>query len=90
VKTLHMLIGGRVQGVAFRYFTRETARSLGLRGFVRNLPDGRVEVLAQGDSQALERLARFLEQGPPLAVVGPVETRWTDEPEACPDFTVRR
>lgn len=90
MKSLHILVSGRVQGVAFRHFARGMARSLGVRGFVRNLSDGRVEVLAQGADDALAHLVRSLEEGPPMAVVGRVETRWTDEPDRYPDFTVRR
>ena len=61
------IVSGRVQGVWFRASTREQALALGLRGFARNLPDGRVEVLAAGDDAALDRLAAWLRQGPPLA-----------------------
>ena len=63
------LISGRVQGVAFRACTRAQAISLGLRGHARNLADGRVEVLAVGKAEAIERLAEWLQHGPPLARV---------------------
>ncbi|MDE2151972.1 MAG: acylphosphatase, partial [Betaproteobacteria bacterium] len=53
-------ISGRVQGVAFRAYTRAQAEALGLRGYARNLPDGSVEVLACGDEQALDALLRWL------------------------------
>lgn len=66
------MISGRVQGVAFRVYTRVQALALNLRGYARNLPDGRVEVLAVGDSDAIERLAEWLQQGPPLARVDAV------------------
>lgn len=58
------LVHGRVQGVGFRYFVLSEARSLGISGFTRNLPDGNVEVQAAGEVEALEALARTLEQGP--------------------------
>lgn len=67
------LVSGKVQGVWFRASTREQALQLGLRGHARNLDDGRVEVLAMGDADAIERLARWLQQGPPLAWVDEVE-----------------
>ena len=66
------LVGGRVQGVWFRAGTREQARLLGLRGYAKNLADGRVEVLAVGEAQALEALAQWLESGPPQARVDAV------------------
>ena len=67
------LVGGKVQGVWFRASTREQALSLGLRGFAKNLDDGRVEVLAVGDAGALDALATWLRHGPPLARVDRVE-----------------
>lgn len=67
------LIAGKVQGVWFRASTREQALRLGLRGRASNLPDGRVEVLAVGDEDAIEQLANWLQHGPPLARVVAVE-----------------
>ena len=69
------LVRGRVQGVGFRFFVEEAARSLGVAGFVRNLPDGRVEVLAQADGEQLTRLEEALRRGPPLARVEDLEVR---------------
>jgi acylphosphatase len=66
---VRFLVSGRVQGVAFRAHTRAEALGLGLSGHARNLADGRVEVLAVGDADAIERLAAWLRQGPPLARV---------------------
>ncbi|MCA1713953.1 MAG: acylphosphatase [Gammaproteobacteria bacterium] len=63
------LIGGRVQGVFFRASTREQALRLGLRGHARNLPDGRVEVVAAGAAQAINALGQWLRHGPPQARV---------------------
>lgn len=63
------LVSGKVQGVFFRASTVRMAEQLGLRGYARNLPDGRVEVLAVGEPAALEALAGWLGQGPPLASV---------------------
>ena len=67
------LVSGRVQGVYFRASTREQALRLGLSGHARNLDDGRVEVLAFGEDEAVEALARWLQQGPPTARVAAVE-----------------
>ncbi len=67
------LVSGRVQGVFFRASTREQALKLGLRGYAKNLPDGRVEVLAEGSATALDALERWLHVGPPMARVESVE-----------------
>ncbi len=72
--TRRYLVEGRVQGVFFRASTQAEAVRLGLLGWVRNLPDGRVEVLASGTSPAQEALATWLAIGPPLAKVLRVRT----------------
>ncbi|NUQ21327.1 MAG: acylphosphatase [Gemmatimonadaceae bacterium] len=66
---LHVRIAGRVQGVGFRWFVREEARRLQLAGWVRNLPSGEVELMAEGPRDALDALARAVGQGPPGARV---------------------
>jgi acylphosphatase len=63
------LVSGKVQGVFFRHSTRVQAERLGLRGFVRNLADGSVEIVAQGSSSSLESLSLWLQRGPELARV---------------------
>jgi acylphosphatase len=67
------LISGRVQGVGFRWFAADIAAREGLHGSVRNLPDGRVEAVAEGDAEAVERFERALRHGPPAARVEDVE-----------------
>lgn len=67
------LVSGRVQGVGYRAFARREAEALGLSGHARNLPDGRVEVLAIGDAGARDRLAAALARGPLLARVMSIE-----------------
>ncbi len=71
-------VSGRVQGVCFRASTREQAQRLGLRGHARNLPDGRVEVLAAGRADAIGSLARWLQQGPVHARVDTVRREPVD------------
>ena len=66
---LHGYVSGRVQGVFFRQATAEQAERLDLDGWVRNLSDGRVEVLLEGEAPAVRELAAWLEQGPPKAKV---------------------
>jgi acylphosphatase len=72
------LIGGRVQGVGFRYFAEDVARREGVQGWVQNLPDGRVEAAAEGDAEAVERFERAIRHGPRGARVDSVEV--FDEP----------
>jgi len=82
------LVSGRVQGVAFRAHARREAESLGLAGHARNLADGRVEVLAHGDAAAIDRLADWLRQGPPLARVDAVAREAADDGDAPAGFTI--
>ena len=86
---VHMWVVGKVQGVWFRASTAERATALGLRGWVRNLADGRVEVVAEGPRAPLESLVAFCRQGPPLARVDEVDLRW-EEPLGEGPFEVRR
>ena len=73
---LHVFVEGVVQGVNFRYHTRRMARSLLLTGWVRNLPDGSVEIKAEGTRHSLEQLLAFLRKGPPSARVERVSPTW--------------
>lgn len=86
---VHAFVAGVVQGVGFRYFVAREARRLGLAGFVRNLPDGRVEVVAEGERAALERLVAALRTGPPSAEVQDVRVEWSDAPDRGGDFVIR-
>ncbi len=69
---VHALISGRVQGVWFRHFTREQAEASALTGWVRNLPDGRVEALLCGEEKAVRHVEAWLSRGPELASVAEV------------------
>ena len=84
------VISGRVQGVGFRWFTKDVAAREGVTGWVRNLPDGRVEALAEGDADAVTRVERLLQHGPPGARVQSVNAI-TEEPSgAYRDFAIER
>ena len=74
LRARRFLVSGRVQGVGFRYFVLEAAGAEGLSGWVRNLPGGEVEALAEGDKEALDRFALKLARGPALARVDEVKT----------------
>ena len=73
VTTVRFLVAGQVQGVGFRWFTQREARRLVLTGWARNLPDGRVEVLAQGGHGPLDHLEKSLKTGPRFSRVESVE-----------------
>ncbi len=72
-ETVHLIVRGKVQGVGFRWFVRETARRGELRGWVRNNVDGSVEILAAGDPECVDRLRVAVRRGPPGARVDAVE-----------------
>ena len=81
-------VHGRVQGVYYRAFARQSADRLGIRGYARNLHDGSVEVYAEGDRKQLDRLLSDLKQGPPAARVDSVEIAWLDYTGGYRDFSV--
>ena len=84
----HFIVSGQVQGVWFRASTRDRAVALGLRGHARNLPDGRVEVLAAGDPEAIEQLAQWLHYGPSRARVDELERFDARDDDAGEGFEV--
>jgi len=69
VKRVEVYVEGLVQGVGFRYFTKKVAKELGIKGFVKNLPDGRVYIVAEGDEDQLEKFLSSVKKGPSLAIV---------------------
>lgn len=79
-RCLKAWVTGRVQGVGFRAATRDQALTAGVTGYARNLPDGRVEVLLCGESSAVDRVVRWLWQGPPASRVTHVECEQTEDP----------
>jgi acylphosphatase len=90
MKRAHLWVSGRVQGVFFRQSTENRARELGLTGWVRNLSDGRVEAIAEGDAEALDHWIAFCHVGPPAAHVDHVELRWEPPSGEFSGFSTRR
>jgi len=86
----HVWISGRVQGVFFRAHTKELADELGLTGWVRNLPDGRVEAVFEGEEDAVLRAIEWCKRGPPLASVEKVEVRYEEPTGEFKDFRILR
>ena len=83
-------VDGDVQGVGFRFFVQRQASVLGLRGYVRNLPDRSVEVVAEGSRTQLDQFLRLLWRGPSGADVETVETSWEPVEGVFAGFTIRR
>jgi len=81
-------ISGRVQGVGFRYYALRKAQEMSIAGWVRNLPDGDVEIHAEGAVEALSAFLSAVRQGPPFAMVTDVSFRKVPV-ENCPSFTIR-
>ncbi len=82
----HVYVSGRVQGVFFRYETRREAVKRNVKGWVRNLPDGRVEAVFEGEKEDVEKLIDFCHKGPPLAKVEKVEVFWEEYKGEFKDF----
>ena len=87
--SLQATVYGRVQGVYFRAFVTRLAKEMGLAGYVRNLPDGGVEVRTEGERQKLERLVSQLKVGPPAAKVNEVITVWSEYTGSYSGFSIR-
>lgn len=85
---LHAIVYGRVQGVGFRFFVLQQAMELGLTGWVRNLADGTVEVLAEGDIESLQELLTALYQGPNAAFVQDVKYHYSLATEEFSGFHI--
>jgi len=84
----HVIVGGRVQGVFFRAETANFAHHSQVTGWVRNLPDGRVEALFEGDKENVEKLVDFCRRGPPGAYVRNLDLKWEDWKGEFRDFRI--
>jgi acylphosphatase len=85
----HVIVTGKVQGVFYRAETASKARRLGLTGWVRNLPDGRVEAIFEGEETNVQKIIDFCRRGPPNAYVVDVDVRRQECKDEFDDFTVR-
>jgi acylphosphatase len=88
MERLHAIVYGRVQGVSFRFYTRDEADALGLTGWVANRDDGSVEVVAEGPRAMLDRLAAWLQHGPPTARVTNVQIDFLPPIDQFDRFTI--
>jgi acylphosphatase len=89
MRRIHVYISGRVQGVAFRARTHREAARLGLGGWVRNLPDGRVEAVFEGPDEKITEMLAWCRKGPSLALVKGVELNEETCADDFRDFTIR-
>ncbi len=86
---VHVYVSGMVQGVFFRASTRDVAQKLGLAGWVRNLSDGRVEAVFEGDSEKIDKIIEWCHRGPEYAQVSTVETEFSAPSGEFDGFEVR-
>lgn len=89
MKRAHIWVSGWVQGVFFRAHTKDMAVSLGLKGWVRNLRDGRVEGVFEGEEEALEQMLSWSRKGPSSARVDDVEVEWEEPTGEFGDFSIQ-
>jgi acylphosphatase len=89
VNTVRIIVSGLVQGVGFRYYVYREARSLGLNGYVKNLPTGQVEVVALGDKGLIDELVKTLRVGPGYASIAGVQLEEVEIEEDFKDFSIR-
>jgi acylphosphatase len=88
--TAHVFVFGFVQGVGFRQLVKRKARSLALTGWIKNLPDGRVEAAFSGPKESIEEVILFCKKGPFLSEVKHVEVDWVETPEISSGFQILR
>lgn len=88
MKAFHAFVEGEVQGVGYRYSALAEARSLAIRGWVRNTAYGEVEVWAEGDEADLDEFIRWLNHGPPYARVENVRVEWEKAKDVYPSFSI--
>lgn len=84
----HVWVSGRVQGVFFRQATKRQADNLGVKGWVRNLPDGKVEAVFEGEEEVIKMLLEFVKHGPPTAKVSKLNVTWEEPTGEFTSFSV--
>ncbi len=86
---LHFIIRGRVQGIGYRWFVRESAEGLGLVGWVKNLRDGRVELVAEAEESILTQFLETIRTGPMKNFIAHVEVSWSSASDTFDEFEIR-
>ena len=90
MSTAHVYISGFVQGVGYRAFVKKHATELGLTGWVKNLPDGRVEAMFQGEKKTIEQILELCKKGPFLSQVDSVVVEWKEDKGRLDKFQIQR
>jgi len=88
IKQYHIVIKGRVQGVGYRWFARQAAEELGICGYVKNLANGDVEVVAEGETAVVDKFIEYLRQGPSFAHVVDIQVKQKDFIQSFNNFEV--
>ncbi len=88
-RSLQCIVSGKVQGVFYRAAVNDHAKELGVTGWIRNLDDGCVEILAQGSTEALDTFKARLFEGSPLCQVENIDFKWLEYDKECTEFQVR-
>lgn len=86
---VHIFVSGKVQGVFFRFETQVKAQELGLTGWVKNLADGRVEIVAEGEKERVEKLVNWAKRGPEMASVDGFQMEWQEYKGKFEDFEIK-
>lgn len=89
IKRAHLFVEGKVQGVGFRYFTQTNARDMNINGWVKNLPDGRVEAVFEAPKTKVENMIDRCKEGPRAARVDNLDWEWVERPQALNTFEVK-
>jgi len=87
-KRLHLIIHGHVQGVCFRAFIQQNTTKLSLKGFARNLDNGTVELIAEGEEENLKQLLQLCKKGPESAEVTTINTNWQEYKDEFKEFSI--
>lgn len=85
----HVLVSGKVQGVFFRQTTKRQTKNLDVKGWIRNLPDGRVEAVFEGEENAVRSLVEYCKHGPSRAKVENIEVKWENNNDEFNSFRIR-
>jgi acylphosphatase len=85
----HVIVSGRVQGVFFRAETKEKARELGVSGWVKNLAEGQVEAVFEGEKAQVEQMVKWAKSGPPGAIVNDLDLSWEEYQGEFGNFEIR-